>query len=441
VNYDEGNIKLLVEQVLAELSKSANIQTIVGNAEKAFAESSGPDNSSCSDDGILEDLSAIDIREWFLVKDPIDETLYKEIKATTIARIGLGRAGSRQLTKPQLRMLADHAMAQDSVFTELSDGFLDRFDMLMLHSAAKDKEEYLKRPDLGRILNAESLEILRRDGTKGADVQIIISDGLSSKALEANLPDLLPALIQGLKSLGLKVGMPVFVKFGRVALMDQIGEELKPKAAIILVGERPGLPTAESLSAYFGYNPRVGMVESERTCNSNIHKGQPPSTIAPILSRDVPAQLSSERLLWHQTFFLLIAHCSYQTLLVFLPPPPSDFPYILFPATVLLASFMDMFLPCRCKAYRVNDVWIAHSAFVALPLLECNSSGKSPKIISHISGNSPGSLPIPRRSLAKADFAQGVSASKVLILPFTYAAMSSYWLNFLPPLLSDKYCF
>jgi ethanolamine ammonia-lyase small subunit len=322
VNYDEGNIKLLVEQVLAELSKSANIQTIVGNAEKAFAESSGPDNSSCSDDGILEDLSAIDIREWFLVKDPIDETLYKEIKATTIARIGLGRAGSRQLTKPQLRMLADHAMAQDSVFTELSDGFLDRFDMLMLHSAAKDKEEYLKRPDLGRILNAESLEILRRDGTKGADVQIIISDGLSSKALEANLPDLLPALIQGLKSLGLKVGMPVFVKFGRVALMDQIGEELKPKAAIILVGERPGLPTAESLSAYFGYNPRVGMVESERTCNSNIHKGQPPSTIAPILSRDVPAQLSSERLLWHQTFFLLIAHCSYQTLLVFLPPPP-----------------------------------------------------------------------------------------------------------------------
>ena len=100
---------------------------------------------------------------------------------------------------------------------------------------------------------------------------------LSSKAVEANIPNLLPAMLQGLEGMGIDVGTPIFVQYARVAIMDAIGEELKPEAAIVLLGERPGLGTAESMSAYMGYQPRAGMVESERTVVSNIHKGGTPA--------------------------------------------------------------------------------------------------------------------------------------------------------------------
>lgn len=188
--------------------------------------------------------------------------------------------GTRPLTETLLRFRADHATAQDAVLNDVSAEFIQKYNLVKVQSACRDKDEYLTRPDLGRKLSAESLETLRTACKKGADLQIIVSDGLSSKAVEANIPDFLPAFMQGLASVGIASGTPVFVKYGRVAVMDVIGEELKPKAAIILLGERPGLGTAESLSAYLAYNPRIGMIESERTVVSNIHKGGTPATEA-----------------------------------------------------------------------------------------------------------------------------------------------------------------
>lgn len=271
----EENVRLIVEQVLQEMKKET--------APAAPASGQGTASAPAAVDGSgtpLSDLAEIDLQRHLLVPNPRNKRLYEEMKLATPARIGVWRAGCRPLTETILRFRADHAVAQDSVLGEVSEEFIAKYNMLPLKSACKDKDEYLTRPDLGRKLDAASLEALRSGAEKGVQVQIIVADGLSSKAIEANVPDLLPALTQGLTTMGIKVGKPVFVKYARVAVMDVIGEELKPEAAVLLVGERPGLGTAESMSAYMAYNPRIGMLESERSVLSNIHKGGTPASEA-----------------------------------------------------------------------------------------------------------------------------------------------------------------
>lgn len=275
----EDNIKLIVEQVLKEISN--------GNfTEENFTKGNlGRGNirenkDTCPAEEELHDLTAVYLQSCLQVPEPVNRAMYEEMKTATPARIGVWRAGTRPLTETLLRFRADHAKAQDAVLSDVSEEFIQKNNWVMLRSSCRDKDEYLTRPDLGRKLSEDSLGTLRADCKKGADLQIIISDGLSSKAIEANIPDFLPAFMQELNSLGINTGTPVFVKYGRVAVMDIIGEELKPKAAIILLGERPGLGTAESLSAYLAYNPRIGMIESERTVVSNIHKGGTPATEA-----------------------------------------------------------------------------------------------------------------------------------------------------------------
>lgn len=261
----EDNIKLIVEQVLREIQQG---------------EMQPEKKEIPSGQGELNDLTAVDLQKHLQVPEPVNKGMYEEMKKATPARIGVWRAGTRPLTETLLRFRADHATAQDAVLNDVPEEFIQKHNWLKLQSSCRDKDEYLTRPDLGRKLSEESLGILKSACQKGADLQIIISDGLSSKAVEANIPDFLPAFLQGLKGLGIQIGTTVFVKYGRVAVMDVIGEELKPKAAIILLGERPGLGTAESLSAYLAYHPRTGMIESERTVVSNIHKNGTPATEA-----------------------------------------------------------------------------------------------------------------------------------------------------------------
>lgn len=285
----EDQIRLIVEQVIRELVRSSqgsySLQTNASPVDTGF------------DGEPLCDLAAIDLQRHLQVPSPINQRLYEEMKLTTPARIGVWRSGPRPLTETLLRFRADHAVAQDAVLGEVGDRFPQEHQMVVAHSMSKEKDQYLTRPDLGRRLDEESLVLIRRECVKGAQIQIIVSDGLSSAAVEANIPDLLPALIQGLQGMGIKVGTPIFVKHGRVGVMDTIGEELKPEVAIILIGERPGLGTAESMSAYMAYNPRVGMVESERTVISNIHKGGTPAVeagahLASLLKRILDAKAS-----------------------------------------------------------------------------------------------------------------------------------------------------
>lgn len=272
----EDSIKLIVEQVLKEIAVTDSKKAAAGDAVKEVATRV----SQIIDSSDAADLSAVDLQTQLLVPNPRNKDLYLDMKKSTAARIGVWRAGPRPLTQTLLRFRADHAVAQDSVMGEISEEDAARFKMVYVKSACRDKDEFLTRPDLGRILDEESLKKLEKECDKKPQVQIVVADGLSSKAMEANIPDLFPALSQGLQSMGIRCGTPVMAGYARVGLMDSVGEVIKPDVCINLIGERPGLGTAESMSAYIVYNPRAGVIESERTVISNIHKGGTPAVEA-----------------------------------------------------------------------------------------------------------------------------------------------------------------
>lgn len=198
-----------------------------------------------------------------------------EMLLTTPARIGIGRAGARYDTDSWLRFRMDHAAARDAIFHPVADGLVRQLNAVALESRAGDRQTYLLRPDLGRRLSPESEQVCREACRPGATVQVLVVDGLSGTAVEANALDFLRAFAAGLKLEGLdgQTGTPIFVRMGRVAIMDHIGEILRPDLVVELVGERPGLATAESMSAYFCYRPRLGVRESDRNLISNIHRG------------------------------------------------------------------------------------------------------------------------------------------------------------------------
>ncbi|ASN04341.1 ethanolamine ammonia-lyase subunit EutC [Virgibacillus necropolis] len=204
-------------------------------------------------------------------KEPLDGL--KELTNKTPARIGVGRAGVRPKTNAWLKFRYDHAAAVDAVFGEVDQSLLEALELFTVKTKVTDKETYIRRPDFGRRLSDEAKEMLNEKCQQSPQIQIIVSDGLSSKAINANLEDVYLSLQQSLKTLGLDVGTSFFIEKGRVAVMDDIGEQLKPEVVILLVGERPGLVSAESLSAYLCYKPRLDTIESDRTVLSNIHQG------------------------------------------------------------------------------------------------------------------------------------------------------------------------
>jgi ethanolamine ammonia-lyase small subunit len=204
--------------------------------------------------------------------DPVDGDLLLRMKANTTARIGVGKAGARLKTSTLLELRADHAVARDAAFLDVDTKLLDELGLFSVQTKCRDKNEFLTRPDLGRQFDDEALTTIRERCIPNPDVQIFASDGLSSKAIEANLRNILPVLTEGLRERGIMVGTPFFVKFGRVPAMDRISEVLGAKVTCVLIGERPGLGNAESISAYICYNARVGMPEALRTVVSNIHK-------------------------------------------------------------------------------------------------------------------------------------------------------------------------
>ncbi|MFC4357228.1 ethanolamine ammonia-lyase subunit EutC [Halobium salinum] len=205
--------------------------------------------------------------------DSPDENGLERIVSRNPSRLGVGRAGPRPRTETMLTFQADHGRARDAVLTTVSDAFVEDLDLVKVRTLVEDKDQYLARPDLGAEIPEETVEYLHTQCQQHPDVQVIITDGLSSTAIEANIPDLLPALIDELDERGLSVGTPVFVEFGRVDVMDAIGEELDAECCVNLIGERPGLRTAESLSAYMVYGPKRGAPTAKKSVISNIHAG------------------------------------------------------------------------------------------------------------------------------------------------------------------------
>ena len=228
-----------------------------------------------------------------------------KILSATPARLGVGHAGGRPLTTTWLKFRLDHAKARDAVHSELSPGFLNGFvkarGLPVIQSQATSRNNFILQPPLGKRTSAEALESLKNTCPINQQVQIVISDGLSANAVEKNIPDLLPMLEHGLALENISFGLPVVVRFARVAIADQIGHALGAKLAINLIGERPGLSSALSLSAYLTYNPRPTSLSSERTVVSNIHAEGTPAVeagayIVQIAKRILETGLSGVRL-------------------------------------------------------------------------------------------------------------------------------------------------
>jgi ethanolamine ammonia-lyase small subunit len=209
------------------------------------------------------------------------------IRARTPARILTGRAGPSYRTATQLELRRDHAAALDAVHAELDlardfgPAFVEHWRLFEVATCARGKTEYLMRPDLGRRLSEKSRAAIVRECPAAADLQVVIGDGLSAAAVAAQVPHLLPLVAEKARQRGWALGRPFVIRYCRVGVLNDVGETLDPAVVVLLIGERPGLATAESLSAYLAFRPRPGHTDAQRNLISNIHaRGVPPETAA-----------------------------------------------------------------------------------------------------------------------------------------------------------------
>lgn len=271
MNFD--NIQEIVEAVLAELGKENDVATAF---HSPLSSKEGPLPSETTPSA-LPDLAGEEIKKWVGIDDSDTQDHLKELRQSTNARVAVGRSGPRPRTTTYLRFLADQSLSRDTVFKEIPADWVEKNNLFMVSTLIRDKDEYLTRPDRGRILSDEAKKTLLEKCTMKPQVQIVLSDGLSTDALTSNYEEILPALLRGFQLANLTVGTPFFVKYGRVKVEDEIGEFLGADVVVLLIGERPGLGQSESMSAYMIYKPTARTVESERTVISNIHRaGTPP---------------------------------------------------------------------------------------------------------------------------------------------------------------------
>ncbi len=239
-----------------------------------------PEKQDLESDGFVDDVTKVDLRRLYLTEAPQNADPFLKMKLRTPARLGLGRCGPRYKTLTQLRFRADHAAAQDAVFSEVPTEFAKEHDLLPTKTRCDSKDEYLTRPDLGRIFDEHNAKAIQGVIDRPPTVQIVIGDGLSSAAILANAMDCMQALRDGLKVRGIDTGKAIFVKYCRVGAGDAIGDLTGCQVVCVLVGERPGLATDKSMSAYITYNPHTGVSESARTVVSNIHSQGTPAVEA-----------------------------------------------------------------------------------------------------------------------------------------------------------------
>lgn len=267
--------------LVAEIMGKINPEPMVKGSDYKPA-NPGPQAKDChyGDGDFVEDVSELDLRKLYLVEDAANAEGYRKLKMRTPARLGSGRAGARYKTLTMLRFRADHAAAQDAVFSQVSEDFGEKNGMVSVQTRCHDKDEYLTRPDLGRIFDEENQNKIRSAISGKPVVQIVVGDGLSSAAIMANALDCMAAIRDGLKARSIDTGKAIFVRYCRVGAGDAVGDVTGCDLVCVLVGERPGLVTDKSMSAYITYKPHTGVSESARTVVSNIHAQGTPAVEA-----------------------------------------------------------------------------------------------------------------------------------------------------------------
>ena len=250
---NDNELRAIIEQVLTEMNVSGTASASAdGNAVKT-AVVNAVKNAGCEqagvEEGCLPDITQIDIKKQYLVEHPQNGEAYLDLKQYAPCRLGIGKAGARYKTLPNLEFRAAHSAAQDAVFNDVDEEFVKNQGLFIVQTQCDSKDTYLTRPDLGRKLSPEAVETIKEKCKKNPTVQIYVADGLSSAAVAANIGDLLPAILQGLDSYKIDYGTPFFVKYGRVAVEDEISEITGADVVCTLIGERPGLITAPYMSA------------------------------------------------------------------------------------------------------------------------------------------------------------------------------------------------
>ncbi|WP_080057746.1 ethanolamine ammonia-lyase subunit EutC [Spirosoma aerolatum] len=221
-------------------------------------------------------------------KAGVESDEWESLKAYTKARIALGRTGVSVPLRESLQFKLAHAHAKDAVYSALDVTDLQNqlalcgLPVYCVRSRAIHRDMYLQRPDLGRLLDERSAEQLQQLDSPAADISIIVADGLSASAIRQNAAQVVSGLVDKAKQAGFSLAPIVLVEQGRVAIMDAIGSLLNARLAIILIGERPGLSSFDSMGAYITYAPRPGLTDESRNCISNIRE----QGLAPVLAVD-----------------------------------------------------------------------------------------------------------------------------------------------------------
>jgi ethanolamine ammonia-lyase small subunit len=206
------------------------------------------------------------------VTAPVYEAMLPRLVALTSSQVAVGRAGNRFRTELYLRTREGHADARDAVHSEVPDDWAPSQGLVPLQTRCRDRYEYLLYPNHGRRLDDVSRATVEAHARAGAgpDVQVLVGDGLSPNAIVQNGAATLAALRRALQSAGLRAGVDFYVRSARIGVADEVAVLTRARASVILVGERPGLGTGDSLSLYLAVNPRLDQDNAEKNCISNV---------------------------------------------------------------------------------------------------------------------------------------------------------------------------
>ncbi|MDR3574886.1 MAG: ethanolamine ammonia-lyase subunit EutC [Anaerolineaceae bacterium] len=275
---DQSELDAIIERVLKELypqGKPADPSPVIPQVSLNPEKPSVPARTKV----ITTTELAIDLADPTIpqarikpgIQNPSNPDGLQALLSSTTARIGVGRAGPRYRTRSWLLFQADQAITQDTLLRDVDGNLLKELGLFSVQTnITGGKQEYLLRPDLGRQLNDDARHTITEKCQKNVQVQLCVGDGLSAEAIETNIRQIFPVIQQGCQAAGLSMGTPFFIKYCRVGVMNDIGDLIKPEVLMLLIGERPGLGRAESMSIYMGYQPKAGDTDAERDVVCNI---------------------------------------------------------------------------------------------------------------------------------------------------------------------------